>query len=91
MVRHAKWISSTAVGLILAWNGLPAQAQRFTFDSEPALSPSTLADETDEQDNDAVVDEEMEVETQTGDSDSDTTDSTDSDSESGYESTRIVH
>ncbi len=50
-------------------------------------SPSTLADEADEQDSDAVVEEEMEVETPAGDSDSDTTDSADSDTESGDDST----
>lgn len=48
MVGHAKWISLTAVSLILLWQHLPAQAQRLAFEEDPAprqLAPINAEDE----------------------------------------------
>ncbi len=41
MVGHAKWISLTAVGLVLLWQHSPAQAQRFPVEGDAA--PRQLA------------------------------------------------
>lgn len=73
MVRHAKWISSTALGLLLAWNGLPAHAQQFSFESEPAQD--TAADDADNSTADS--DEQMDApsEDYSNDSDSEYSDS----------------
>ncbi|MGD9720967.1 MAG: toxin-antitoxin system YwqK family antitoxin [Pirellulales bacterium] len=46
MVGHAKWISLTALSLILLWQHLPAQAQRFTVEDDTVPGQSAPVDET---------------------------------------------
>jgi antitoxin component YwqK of YwqJK toxin-antitoxin module len=56
MVRPAKWISSTALGLALAWQGGAAQAQRFPFEGEPTPAHGEASDDADSRPDDDADD-----------------------------------
>ncbi len=81
MVGHAKWISLTAVSLILLWQHMPAQAQRFAAEEDPA--PRQLAPISADGDYLAEIgEEETDIEmVEQEDSDADEADSDDAESE----------
>ncbi len=45
MVRSAKWMSSMAMGLLLIWEGLSAQARPFLSSEEPTLLEAAIVDD----------------------------------------------
>jgi antitoxin component YwqK of YwqJK toxin-antitoxin module len=52
MVRSTQWLTSMALGLILAWQGLPAHAQQSSFPSDPTPARLRGAVEADQDDSD---------------------------------------
>ncbi len=52
MVRPSKWISWTALGLALAWQGALAHAQRFPFEGEPTPAHGEAGDDADSRSSD---------------------------------------
>jgi antitoxin component YwqK of YwqJK toxin-antitoxin module len=46
MVRSAKWMSSAAVGLVLAWEGLPANAQTLAIPAQSRSAREAQADDS---------------------------------------------
>jgi antitoxin component YwqK of YwqJK toxin-antitoxin module len=72
MVRSAKWMTSMALGLVLAWQGLPAQAQQAAFPGEPTPTRLREAVDTDQGDSDDAADDADEMSEDSTDDESNT-------------------
>ena len=61
MVRSAKWMTSMAVGLVLAWEGLPAHAQQSSFTGDPTPARLRQAADADQEEPEESADSEDEM------------------------------